>query len=133
MSQCLVGRIEGRRLVTTVERCDMSIKYVGRRPLDLEEKVKHLEGEVEVVRSTNQSIDIFIVNVITSQALHAHTSKNVWVVDSSFTHHMEKVLGVELDYLPCIQMSCFNSVWTPYSNKGAFPPTIVVTPERIFL
>ena len=29
-----------------------------------------------------------------------------------------EVLGVELDYLPCVQMSCFNWVWTPYPNRG---------------
>ena len=39
------------------------------------------------------------------------------------------VLGVELDYLPCVQMSCFSHVWTPYPNKGVwggFPPTTAI-------
>ena len=36
-----------------------------------------------------------------------------------------EMLGVELDYLPCVQMSCFSRVWTPYPNRGvsgAAPP-----------
>ena len=36
-----------------------------------------------------------------------------------------RLLGVEPDYLPCVQMSCFIQVWTPYPNGGlwgGFPP-----------
>ena len=39
-------------------------------------------------------------------------------------------MGVELNYLPCVQMSCFSHVWTPYPNWGAFPPTTVVGGSR---
>ena len=57
---------------------------------DLEEKVKQLEGDVEVLLSTSQSTNAFTFNVRTSQPLHVHTLKNEWVGDSSSTHHMVK-------------------------------------------
>ena len=37
---------------------------------------------------------------------------------------------MEPDYLPCVQMSCFSHVWTPYPNGGAFPPTIAIGGSR---
>ena len=54
----------------------------------MEEKVKELEGDMKAMQSTSQSVDNFTFLVGTSQALHAHTSQNEWVVDSSCTHHM---------------------------------------------
>lgn len=53
---------------------------------NLEENVKQLEGDVAIVQSTSRST----YNVETCQALHVHTSKNEWVVDSGWTHHMVK-------------------------------------------
>ena len=57
---------------------------------NLEEKVKQNEGDVVVVWLSSQSVDTFSFNIENSQLLHAHTSKNEWVVDSSFPHHMVK-------------------------------------------
>ena len=37
---------------------------------------------------------------------------------------------MEPDYLPCVQMSCFNRVWTPYPNGGACPPTTTAGGSR---
>lgn len=56
----------------------------------MEEKFKSLEGDATIVHSTSRSVDDFIFNVGTSQALLAQTSMNEWVVDSSCTHHMDK-------------------------------------------
>lgn len=42
------------------------------------------------MHSTNRLIDDFTFNVGMSQVLLAHTSQNEWVVNSSWTHHMDK-------------------------------------------
>jgi hypothetical protein len=54
---------------------------------DLEEKVKHLEGDVFVV---HQPTDNFIFQVITYHALLSHSMQNEWMVDFGCTHHMAK-------------------------------------------
>jgi hypothetical protein len=54
---------------------------------DLEEKVKHIEGDVSVVR---QPADNFTFQVDTSQTLLSHSTQNEWIVDSRCTHYMAK-------------------------------------------
>ena len=42
------------------------------------------------MQSIGRLVDNFIFNVVNYEMLHANTSQNEWIVDSSFTHHMEK-------------------------------------------
>jgi hypothetical protein len=69
-------------------------KACRQKTKDLEEKVKKLEGDVSTGRSTKHTSEgkqnnyMFVVS--SSQALHAHTSQNEWIVNSGCTHHMAK-------------------------------------------
>ena len=65
-------------------------KTCWKKSVDLEEKAKRTEGDVETVCLTSWSTNDFTFNVGTSQALLAQTSQNEWVVDSCYTYHMSK-------------------------------------------
>ena len=54
---------------------------------DLKEEVKCLEGDVSIIGRT---VDNFIFQVGTSQALLSHSTQNEWVVNSGCTHHIAK-------------------------------------------
>ena len=61
-----------------------------KKSVDLEEKVKKIEGDATVVHSTTRSADNFNFNVRISKALLAMTSHNEWVFDYGCTYHMAK-------------------------------------------
>lgn len=65
-------------------------KTCWKKNYDLEEKVKELEGDVVIVRSTSWSIDAFTFKFITSQVFHAHMLRNEYFFDFNCTHHMAK-------------------------------------------
>jgi hypothetical protein len=60
---------------------------------DLEDKVKHLKGDMFIVY---RPVDNFIFEVRTSQPLLSHSAKKKWVVDSGCTHHMDNELLVHM-------------------------------------
>jgi hypothetical protein len=73
-----------------------------------------------------QTLHTYVITTVPIQQFHLrsgkvlHQNKPSVVIEEEEEEEEEQqqqLLGAEPDYLPCVQMSCFSCVWTPYPNR----------------